>query len=432
MAEPGDRLLAAWCGLTRLAAPVGRLIVALRRRAGREHPVRWPERLGLQGEMPPGPRRPVVWVHAASVGETVAVLPLVARIAETGVRVVFTTVTVTSADVAAVRLPAGVVHRFVPVDVAPFVDRFLDAWAPRLAVFVESEMWPVAIARLHARGVPLVVANARMSDRSYRRWRRVRPVIAAMLSRVTLVLAQSQLDTERFAALGAPRVETAGNVKFDAPPPEAPRAAAAALAAAVEGRPVLLAASTHPGEDEIVLAAFARLRARIPELLLVIAPRHPVRGGEIAALAADLGLSVGQRSTGALPRPETAVYVADTVGELGTFYRLATVAFVGGSLVDVGGHNPIEAGRFDAAVVAGPQLWNFRDVYAALVEAGGAVLVEGEDDLVDAVERLVLHVGERGRRIAAARAVVEGYTGALERTLAALRPFLAAAGEGGR
>jgi 3-deoxy-D-manno-octulosonic-acid transferase len=438
MADLGDRLLGAYAGLTRHAGLVGRLIVGVRRRRGKEHPTRWRERLGAGADA--ALRRPVVWVHAASVGETVAILPLVARLAAAGLGVVLTTVTTTSAEIVGARLPPGAVHRFAPIDTAPCVDRFLDGWQPQLAVFVESELWPVTLHRLAARRIPLVVSNGRMSERSFRSWSRVPAVAHAVFGRIGLCLAQSDADAARFEALGTGRVAAVGNIKFDAPVPEAARAVAAALAGAVANRPVWLAASTHPGEDEIVLDAYERLLPRVPGLLLVLAPRHPARGVEIMNMAVARALDVCQRSAGALPGRGTSVYVADTVGELGTLYRLATVAFVGGSLVARGGHNPIEPARLGPAVVTGPDVGNFADVYGALFAAGGALVVADAVELADAVERLVHHRVARERQAEAARVVVERFGGALDRTWEALEPMVhplvvasrLGQGEGGR
>lgn len=431
MADAGDRLLSAYVGLTGRAGLLVRGLLALRRRRGKEDPDRWRERLGFASARPLAGTE-TVWVHAASVGETVAILPLVQRLAGAGMSVVLTTVTITSAAVAQKGLPAGAVHQFAPVDTAPSIDRFLDAWRPRLAIFVESELWPVTLQRLASRAIPLVVSNGRMSERSFRGWKRVPSVARAVFGLIDLCLAQSQSDARRFAALGARRVETAGNIKFDAPVPEAARSLAAALAAATANRPVWLAASTHPGEDEIVLDAYERLAERVPGLLLVLAPRHPERGAEVMALAASRGLSVCQRSAGALPGRGTSVYVADTVGELGTFYKRATVAFVGGSLVDQGGHNPIEPGRLGAAVVTGPSVRNFEEIFAALFAEGAATVVADAVELSDAVEHLVRHTVARERQVAAAAAVVERTTGALERTWQALQPYVAPLATGPR
>ncbi|WP_181705921.1 3-deoxy-D-manno-octulosonic acid transferase [Chthonobacter rhizosphaerae] len=423
MRDVGDHLLGAYARLTGLARPVGRAVVAARRRAGKEDATRWRERLGVPGA--PRPPGPVVWVHAASVGETVAVLPLVRRVAEADVAVLLTTITTTSADMARRQLPASVVHQYMPLDMAPYVESFLDAWTPRLAIFVESEIWPVAVRALARRDIPLVVSNGRMSARSFRGWRRFPAAASAVFGRIPLCLAQSEADAARFETLGVRRAVSVGNIKFDAPVPEAGRTAAAALRQAVGDRPVLLAASTHEGEDEVILEAFERLKDRLPDLLLILAPRHPERGGAVAAMAGARGLSACQRGTGALPARGTDVYVADTVGELGTLYRLATVAFVGGSLVPHGGHNPIEPARLGAAIVSGPHVANFEDIFAAMLKEGAAALADGPDSLAAIVEDLVRHDGPREAQVDAATAVVQRYAGALERTWTALEPMLA-------
>lgn len=427
MADLGDGLLGAYVAATRLAGPLGRLIVGRRLRAGREHPERWPERLGRTERRPP-PDRPVVWVHAASVGETVSILPLVARIAGEGAFVVLTTVTTTSADVVGARLPEGVVHQFVPVDLAGPVTRFLDRWRPRLAIFVESEMWPVALAMLDRRRVPLVIVNGRMSDRSFGRWSRVPFVARALMKRVALCLAQTPGDAERFRALGVGQVETTGNVKLDAAAPEADAATAAALAATLGGRPMFLAASTHPGEDEIVVAAHRHLAARYRDLVTVIVPRHPGRGEAIAGLVRAADLPVALRSRNEPPPATSGVYVADTVGELGTFYRLAAVALVGGSFVPVGGHNPVEAARAGTPVITGPEISNNREAFAALLAADAAAVVADADGLAAEVDRLLADPDLRARRTAAAAAAMDAATGALDRSLDALRPLLARGG----
>jgi 3-deoxy-D-manno-octulosonic-acid transferase len=424
MADVGERLLGGYARLTGYAASLGRLIVSARRRSGKEHPERWRERIGIAGIKPQG-ETPFVWIHAASVGETVAVLPLVTRLTETGLKVVLTTVTITAAAMIERKLPPGVVHQFVPLDIAPFVDRFLDTWKPQLAIFVESEVWPVTIQRLSLRNIPLVVSNARMSERSLRGWSRVPSLSEAIFGRIRLCLAQSEADAARFATLGTGRVQTVGNIKFDAPAPEASRSSAAALAAAIGDRPVWLAASTHPGEDEIVLDAYEHLLDRLPRLLLILAPRHPRRGVDIMNMAVSRQLDVCQRSAGALPSRGTSVYVADTVGELGTFCRLATVAFMGGSLVAHGGHNPIEPGRARAAVITGPHVGNFSDIYAALFAESGASVVADLAELGGTIEYLIRHAVARERQVEAALAVIARFTGALDRTWDALEPTIA-------
>lgn len=424
MPDAGDRILGIYVGLTRTLSPLGRLVLRTRRTRRKEHATRWRERLGVPGRSP-AVAGPTVWVHAASVGETVAVLPLIGRLAEAGAAVVLTTVTLASARLLETRLPEGVVHQFVPLDIAPYLDRFLKAWKPQLALFVESEIWPVAVERLSANAIPLVVLNGRMSARSFNGWQRFPRLARAIFGRISLCLAQSGADAERFEALGVPRVVGVGNIKFDAPVPEASAAVGAALGRAIGARPVLLAASTHPGEEDIVLDAFEQLMRRIPDLLLVLAPRHPDRGSEVMSLVVERQLDVCQRSAGALPGRGTSVYIADTLGELGTLYRLATVAFVGGSLVDRGGHNPIEPGRLQAAIVSGGFVGNFTEIYDALLAEQGATLVADAAELAEAVEHLVRHRGARDAQIAAALRVVDRYSGALDRTWATVEPMVA-------
>jgi 3-deoxy-D-manno-octulosonic-acid transferase len=331
---------------------------------------------------------------------------------------------VTSAAVAAERLPDGAIHQFVPLDVPRYVRRFLDHWRPDLAMFAESELWPVTIGQLAARKVPLVLANARMSERSYRRWRAARPVARALLEGVTLCLAQSPKDARRLAALGAWRVEVAGNLKLDVPPPAAAPDAMFRLRQAVGRRPMLLAASTHPGEEEVVARVHGSVREAAPRLLTVVVPRHPERGAAVAAVARGIGLAVQQRSTDPVPATATELYVADTVGELGLFFRLADIAFLGGSLVPHGGQNPIEPAKLGAPILHGPHVANFAEIYAALDEAGGARLAEDEAALARAAAALAVDAPARAEMRKAAAAVVGELGGALARTMAALDPYL--------
>jgi len=422
MADWGERALSAYVGASRLGVPVGRAVLAWRRLRHREHALRWRERLGIA--VPRQGEGTLVWVHAASVGETVAILPVIRRIVEAGLRVVLTTVTVTAARLAERQLPAGAVHQFVPLDLRPCVDAFLERWRPALALLVESEIWPVTIARLAAARVPVVVANGRMSERSFARWSKARGIAAPLFGRLRLCLAQTEGDAERFRRLGVPRVAAVGNLKFGAPVPEAEPDFALPFARAVAGRPVLLAASTHAGEDIVVLDAFAKLAETRPDLLLVLAPRHPERGAELMTLAVARHFHAAQRSVGAVPDAMTSVFVADAIGELGTYLRAATVAFVGGSLRPHGGHNPIEPASYGVPVVSGPEVANFREIYAALTAACGVRVVGGAQDLVDAAGDLLDRPEVRAAHIEAARRVIGRYTGALERTLDAIEPFI--------
>jgi 3-deoxy-D-manno-octulosonic-acid transferase len=373
----------------------------------------------------PRPAGRLAWVHAASVGETNAVMPLVHRIVNAGTSVVFTSVTVTAANIAASRLPAGAVHQFSPLDVAPWISRFLGHWRPDFALFVESELWPVTIMSLAGAGIPQILVNARLSERSFRGWNRFGGVARSLFSRIGLCLAQTDKDGERYRALGVPCVAVTGNLKFDVPPPAADPAAVAAFQALLGNRPVWVAASTHEGEEEVVAAAHQLLRQRHQGLVTIIAPRHPNRGPAIRGMLAERGLAVAQRSAGEPIGPLLDIYLADTLNELGLFYRVAPVAFLGGSLIAHGGQNPIEPARLDAAILYGPHVHNFEGIYAALDGAGAAERVADAESLASAVGALLDDASALRRRLIAATATFAPLSGALERTALALAPYLA-------
>jgi 3-deoxy-D-manno-octulosonic-acid transferase len=343
-------------------------------------------------------------------------------------RFLVTTGTVTSADLLAQRLSpewaARVQHRFAPLDVPGWVERFLADWRPDAGAFVESELWPNLLATAAARGVPLALVNARMSPRSAARWARAPGLARAILGAFRLVAARSPEDAGRLGALGVAGVRSWGDLKSAAPPLPADPAALAALQAAIGTRPVFLAASTHPGEDAMVLGAHAALARDIPELLTIIAPRHPDRGAAIAALAAGAGLVTRRRAEGALPGREAAVYVADTMGELGLFYRLAGAALVGGSLVRHGGQNPLEASRLGCPILLGPHTWNFEEPVARLLEAGGAIRLDGPAALAPAIRDVLSDLGRARALAMAAASVAQGQAGLPDRLAGALLELL--------
>jgi 3-deoxy-D-manno-octulosonic-acid transferase len=408
--------------LASAATPLAGPMAARRVRRGKEDPARLPERRGIASVARPA--GPLIWIHGASVGEVLAAAALVERLRGLGFGILLTSGTVTSAAIVARRFPPDVIHQFIPFDAPRFVASFLDHWQPNLALFIESDIWPNLILSGAERRIPLVIINGRMSQRSFPRWRKLRGTIAALLDCFDLCLAQSDADAARFAALGCPNVATSGNLKLDVAAPPADVGKLAQFKDAARGRIVAVAASTHPGEDEIVADAHRRLAAHVPALLSVIVPRHPERGAAIAQMLSEAGLRVALRSQDQLPSGETDIYVADTMGELGLFYRLAPVVFMGGSLVPHGGQNPIEAIKLGAAIVHGPHVFNFTETYAALDRAGGAVRVGGGDDLAAVLARLVGDAAARQQVVAAGEAVVERLGGALERTLKALEPYL--------
>jgi 3-deoxy-D-manno-octulosonic-acid transferase len=388
---PDSAWLTAYRVLCAMTAPLAGLIARRRVRGGSEDPARWRERLGL--DQGPPPDRPVLWVHAASVGESLSVLPLLNRVAarRPDLCLLVTTNTVTSAGLMAERLPPGSLHRFLPYDFGPGVARFLDHWRPAAALWVESEFWPRLLDGAARRGVPVILVNARISDRSARRWRRVRGLTRALLARFNRLLAPDEATRVRLLSLGAdpddvavtgPLKGGAGRLAYDA-------RAAGAVRAALGPRPVWLAASTHPGEDEIVAAAHRIARREATDLALILVPRHPERGPALAEALLAHGFQVSRRAGGDLPVAGADIYLADTVGEMGLWYDLARVVFLGGSLTDVGGHNPYEPTAHRAAILHGPHVSNFRDAFRRLDTGGGAIPVTGAEDLAETVVALL-------------------------------------------
>jgi len=415
---------ALYRSLASAGAPALRLWLVARQRRGKEDEARLGERQGIASQ--PRPPGGLAWIHAASVGESLSVLPLVARLREQwpDVTLLFTSGTVTSAQLLGERLPPGCLHQYAPLDVPGWVERFLDHWQPGAVLWVESEFWPNTLAALRARRIPVALVNARMSPRSFARWQKATPLIRPPLDLFEPCLAQDETIAARLTALGARQVRCLGNLKFDAEPLPADGAALANLQAAIAGRPVWLAASLHPAEVPIVAEAHRIVASHHPGLLTLVVPRHPAKGGEMAGMFAANGLSVAQRSSGALPGGSD-VYIADTLGELGLFYRAAQVVLIGGALIPHGGQNPLEAARLGCALVLGPHMFNFPEITAALLASDGAERVEDAPQLGAAIARLLADPSLAGQRGSAARGVAESGRGAVERVAAALAPLFA-------
>src|ERR1700738_197146 len=408
--------------LSSAMVPLAPALIKRRLKLGKEDPARVGERRGMSADV--RPHGPLVWIHGASVGEVLAAAALIEKLRALNLRILLTSGTVTSAAIVAKRFPADVIHQYVPYDSPRYVARFLDHWRPGLALFIESDLWPNLILASAARRLPLVLINGRMSHRSFPRLRRISGTISALLGRFDVCLAQSKVDAERFAALGSRNVVTTGNLKLDVPAPPADSARLERLMSVTRGRPIIVGASTHPGEEELLLEAHRTLAGFFPSLLSVIVPRHPNRGESIARTIAASGLHVGLRSRDELPTATTDIYVADTMCELGLFYRLAPIVFMGGSLVPHGGQNPIEAVKLGASIVHGPHVFNFTDVYEALDSAGGARRADTLEALVKQLGQLLADPAARDLSVGAAERVVEQLGGALDRTLAALEPYL--------
>ncbi|MEA2820152.1 MAG: 3-deoxy-D-manno-octulosonic-acid transferase [Bradyrhizobium sp.] len=404
------------------AVPLAPVLIRQRLKQGKEDSARINERRGMTADV--RPQGPLVWIHGASVGEVLAAAGLIERLRALNLRILLTSGTVTSAAVVARRFPPDVIHQYVPYDSPRYVARFLDHWQPSLALFIESDLWPNLILAGAARRLPMVLINGRMSHRSFPRWRRISGTIGALLGRFEVCLAQSEVDAERFTALGSRNVVTTGNLKLDVPAPPADTARLERLMAVTRGRPVIVAASTHAGEEEILGEVHRELARYFPSLLTVIVPRHPNRGEAIAGMIAASGLHVALRSHEELPTATTDIYVADTMGELGLFYRLAPIVFMGGSLVEHGGQNPIEAIKLGAAIVHGPHVFNFTELYDALDAGGGAKHADAQQALVKQIRQWLADPAARQASVEAGGRVVDRLGGALERTLSALEPYL--------
>ena len=423
--EPG-LWLKSYRTVTSYARPIAPLLLGLRERRGKEEPLRRNERLG-QPRIKRAAGR-LAWFHAASVGETNAILPLMAALAQERPSLSFllTTGTVTSAKLAAQRLGPRAIHQYTPLDTPEYVSRFLDHWQPDLAVFTESEIWPNLILESSARGIPLALVNGRMSKRSFRKWRRTPSFAGPLFSRFDLVLAQNEALARRFTALGSPAAIPVGNLKVDAPAPLVDEVEFERLRPALRGRPILLAANTHDGEEQIIVEAHRQLAAGLPGLCTIIAPRHPHRGGAIAEMLRGRGLKVAQRSLGQLPDRASDAYLADTIGELGMLYKLASVAFVGGSLVDRGGHNPVEAMRLGAVVLTGPHWQNQEEAYSVLLQQRGAIVVRSAEEIASAARGFLSDEAALEGMRSRANAALATISGALPRTIQALLRYLPA------
>ncbi|WP_104203168.1 lipid IV(A) 3-deoxy-D-manno-octulosonic acid transferase [Billgrantia saliphila] len=392
------------------------------------------ERLGLGRRAPAG--RPVLWLHCASVGEIQAARPLIdallARYPDH--RLLVTTMTATGAErvhaLIEARRRAGeperMEHRFVPLDFPGAARRFVVRWRPALAIFFETELWPNLLAACRRRGVPIAVVNGRLSPRAFRGYRRLHRLMETSLACVDWLAAKSRDDAERFRALGmAPtRLEVVGTLKYDLTPEASAVEASKRLCTRLGSRPVWVAGSTHPGEDEVLLEAHARLRLTFPDALLILVPRHPQRFEAVAALCHERGMAMARRSLEEWPDTRTAVYLGDTMGELLTLYGAADLAFVGGSLVPVGGHNLLEPAAMGVPVLTGPELANFADVAATLREGDALVEVTDSTALAEALATLFIDETERHRLADAALAVVAANRGALARTLDGLAHLL--------
>lgn len=413
-------------GVSTLLAPfVWRRVAGKLRDYGVAEP-RVRERLGHASL--PRPSGRLVWFHAASVGESLSVLTLIHRLgaADPELEFLITSGTPTSAELIAKRLPPRTRHQFPPLDTGAAVTRFLRHWHPDLGIFVESELWPQMLVRARAAGVPLVLLNARLSQKSVAGWTKRHRTARFLLDQFALMLTQNSRTAENLRSMGgdSARIREGSNLKAVSDPLPVDQATLAEVQAALGRRPVWVASSTHAGEEEIVLAAHRQLLTTHPDLCLLLAPRHPNRGDAVEALIRDAGLTLARRSTGALPEARTQVYLADTLGEVGIWYTLCPLVFLGGSLKEIGGHNPFEVMQAGGAVLTGPGAYNFAESFAELLQIGAAQEITSAETLARAVAtwRDDPHALEVAR--AAGRGFLTRQSDQMDKTVAALLDLL--------
>ncbi len=409
---------------TQIGSPLIHHHLRRRRRKGRENPERFAERLGCSRL--PRPSGTLLWLHAASVGELTSTLALIDLLRREfpALHILVTTGTVTSAQIAADRLPSAVQHQYAPIDTPQAVRRFFSHWQPTVGAFIESEIWPNLLHEARQRHVPMMLLNARISAGSFRAWRRVPPLAQTMFGSFVRVVAQSKIDGDRLNKLGATEVICATSLKYAAAPPPADPIELERVEESVRQRPCWLAANTHANEEKEAAQVHLRLAPRHPGLLTVIAPRHPQRGDDIARTIAEEGLVAVQRSKGEYPTREIDVYIADTIGEMGLWYRICQVGFIGGSLIPHGGQSPLEAAKLGCAIVTGPHTDNFRDIVEEFDTGKALKRVNDTRHLAETVDTLLTDTNARSTQVAKAREIADSKRNVLTATLDAIAPFL--------
>ncbi len=377
--------------------PIIELILLLRVKKNKEDFGRLNERRGIS--ISQRPEGELIWVHASSVGESMAALSLIERLvsSENERNVLVTTGTLTSAQLMMDKLPDRAFHQFTPIDRPAFVKRFFKHWKPDLLLIMESEFWPVQINTAKKFGIPIIAVNARLSEKSFLRWRIATSLSSTIFEDLSLVISTNKEQGSRFSKLGAKNVVVSGNLKRSAPKLNVDLNVTRVLSEQIGNRPVWLAASTHIGEDRPIMEVANRLLDRFPNLLTIVAPRHPNRGKDIAELGSKMGLKVARRSCGEEIVRETQLYIADTLGEMGLFFHISDTVFVAGSLVPVGGHNPIEPAHFDCAIIFGNLMSKNREVADEMLSESAAITVHDDKELFNALAHLLSEPEESNR-----------------------------------
>ena len=417
-------MLFLYRGLLLLGAPLIWFYIHFRRFSGKEDTTRFKERFGH-----PSIGRPdenLIWVHAASIGESLSMLPLIGRLIGESkkINILVTTGTVTSAQMMEERLPERTFHQFAPIDQTLFVRRFLDHWRPDLALWAESEFWPNMITETANRKIPMVLVNGRVSLKSFAGWGNFNSLIKKLLSCFDLCLGQSDVDVWRLRQLGSKTTKYVGNLKFSSFLLPFDRSELLELTNKIGSRPIWLAASTHAGEEDISVQIHQGLKGSNVGLLTIIVPRNPKRGKKIAVQIRQRGISVALRSNGDSIKSSTEFYIADTIGEMGLFFRIANVVFIGKSLVPFGGQNPLEAARLGCAIVYGPHMMNFEDVSIRMKKANAAIQVQDTEELLTSIQGLLGDKLYCERMAASAKVFAANESGALDAVFTELVPFI--------
>lgn len=414
-------MLSAYRGLGTLIRPLVPPYLSWRAVRGKEERKRFRERVGRPSK--PRPEGPLIWLHAASVGETMALVPLIERILSLHIKILLTTGTVASAQLVRERFENRLIHQYVPLDFASAMRRFLDHWKPDLVLVCESEIWPVRVSELARRRIPQILLNAKLSERSYKSWQKHAFLAREIFSKFAVVICQSGADAERYKNLGAPKVTVSGNLKADVVLPGHSRELGR-YREAIGDRPNWAAISTHEGEELMAARVHTILRKRYPDLLTIIVPRHLERIDEIMQMLKDNNYSFVRKSLDEVPNARTDILLGDTIGDMGLYLRLTEIAFVGKSLTAEGGHNPLEPAMTGAAILSGPNIENFKETYQEFMKNEAARLVDDSTMLAGYIHHLLERPDVRQKMIKSGRQTASRMSGALKRTFEILKPFL--------
>ena len=414
-------ILKIYRGISYLAYPFVWGLLKRRKKKGKEDLERLEERLGKTTVV--RPKGKLVWIHGASVGESLSVIPLINQLVKNkNITVMVTTGTVTSAQLMQKRLPKGAFHQYVPIDYPIYVKRFIHHFHPDVALFVESDFWPNMLLEVYERKIPLVLLNGRVSDRSFRRWQKAKWFIKPLLRLFALCLGQTQEDARRLGILGASNTGCVGNLKFSATPMPIDEKELKSMKKSIGKRLVWIAGSTHENEENQIADVHRLLQMEYPDLLTIIVPRHPNRAEEIEKILLQKGLTVHRRS-----RQEDVnadIYLGDTIGEMGLFYRLAPIVFVGGSLIPFGGQNMLEPMRVGACTIVGPYAFNFKEIVAKAKKQKALIEVTDVEDLKKNLINLIKHPALRQEISVMGQCLANSETAVLSRVYNRLKPWI--------